>query len=97
AAAMAQVSRLTIRLHDSDEVVIARAAILAGTPIEGEGVVAAAPIPAGHKIAARDLAAGQPVRKYGQIIGFASEPIAAGQHVHAHNLGLHAFERDYAA
>src|SRR5690606_39452395 len=62
-AGMAQVSRLTIRLHDSDDVVIARAAILPGTPLDEQGVTTAEQIPAGHKTAVRDIAAGQPVRK----------------------------------
>lgn len=94
---MAQVSQLTIRLHESDDVVIARAAILPGTPLPDAGVTTATQIPAGHKIALRDLAAGAPLRKYGQIIGFAGEPIAAGDHVHVHNLVMQSFERDYAA
>ena len=40
------------------------------------------PIELGHKIAVCDIAQGEPVRKYGQIIGFASQPIPAGSHVH---------------
>ena len=43
-------------------------------------------IPPGHKVATRDIAQGEPVRRYNQIIGFASKPIAAGEHVHTHNL-----------
>ena len=57
-------------------------------------------IPPGHKIATHAIAAGEPVRRYNQIIGFASKPIAAGEHVHTHNLDMGAnkgdFERDYA-
>ncbi|MBO0802880.1 MAG: altronate dehydratase [Nocardiopsaceae bacterium] len=44
------------------------------------------PVPRGHKVALRDVAEGAPVRKYGQVIGAASAPIAAGDHVHVHNL-----------
>lgn len=47
-------------------------------------------------MAARDIPAGAPVRRYGQIIGFASRPIGAGQHVHMHNLAMGDFTRDYA-
>ncbi len=43
-------------------------------------------IPRGHKIARHDIGAGQPVLKYGAVIGRASVPIAAGSHVHVHNL-----------
>ena len=55
-----------------------------------------ADIPRGHKVALRPLRAGEPVRRYGQVIGFATEAIAPGAHVHTHNLGLGAVEKDYA-
>ena len=47
-------------------------------------------------MAARDIAAGAPVRRYNQIIGFATRDIGAGEHVHLHNLAMRDFERDYA-
>jgi altronate hydrolase len=50
----------------------------------------------GHKMATAALAVGDPVRRYGQIIGFATEAIVPGDWVHEHNVGLHDFERDYA-
>src|SRR6185369_7674712 len=53
-------------------------------------------IPPGHKVATRTIRAGSPVRRYNQIIGFASRDIAPGEHVHLHNLAMGAFERDYA-
>jgi altronate hydrolase len=84
-----------IRLHPGDGVVIARATLLPGTPI-GDGLFAADRIPAGHKVATRPHAAGEPVRRYGQIIGFATAPIATGQHVHVQNCGMGEFARDYA-
>ena len=43
-------------------------------------------IPRGHKIALCDIAAGAAVVKYGSPIGTASSPIAAGTHVHTHNV-----------
>lgn len=43
-------------------------------------------IPFGHKFALRDLKQGTPIHKYGQIIGGATQDIAAGEHVHVHNL-----------
>jgi len=39
-----------------------------------------------HKLAMHPLAAGQPVRKYGEVIGFTLQAVAAGEHVHIHNL-----------
>ena len=44
------------------------------------------PIASGHKIALRAIAPGEPVMKYGSPIGTASAPIAAGAHVHTHNV-----------
>ncbi len=84
-----------IRLHPDDGVVIARATLLPGAPVE-DGVTALGRIPAGHKVAVRPHAAGEPIRRYGQIIGFATAPIAAGEHVHVQNCGMGDFAKDYA-
>src|SRR4051794_25469417 len=54
------------------------------------------PVPAGHKIATAPIAPGEPVRKYGQILGFATEAIRPGEHIHTHNLAMGDFDRDYA-
>ncbi len=87
-----------IRLHPADDVVIARSQLMSGNQIEGLAVRGL--IPPGHKIATRAMAAGEPVRRYNQIIGFASQAIAAGEHVHVHNLNMGPekgnFARDYA-
>jgi altronate hydrolase len=93
---MLQAADLTIRLHPQDDVVIARMPIPTGTLEPREDVRAAVTIPAGHKLAVREIAAGQPVRRYNQIIGFATRAIRAGEHVHVHNLAMGQFERDYA-
>jgi len=85
-----------IRLHSDDDVVIALDQMLSGTTIVSENVVVAGLIPPGHKIATRALSQGAPVRRYGQIIGFASQSIQPGQHVHTHNLSMGDFARDYA-
>ncbi len=84
-----------IRLHPDDSVVIARATLLPGAEI-APGVMAAERIPAGRKIAVRPVATGEPVRRYGQVIGFALSDIAAGRHVHVHNIGMGDFAKDYA-
>jgi altronate hydrolase len=84
-----------IRLHPGDGVVIARTTLLPGQPV-ADGVVAAERIPAGHKVATRAHAVGDAVQRYGQIIGFATAPIAAGTHVHVQNCGMGDFARDYA-
>ena len=89
---------LVLCLNANDDVLIALRDIAAGTPLAaGSGtVVTAAPIPAGHKVAVRQIATGAPVRRYNQIIGFASRQISPGDHVHVHNLAMGSFERDYA-
>ncbi len=84
-----------IRLHADDDVAIARRALPRGTTLP-DGPTALDDIPTAHKIALRDIAAGVAVRRYGQIIGFASAPIPAGAHVHIHNLSMGDFRRDYA-
>jgi len=85
-----------IRLHPEDDVVISLDQLVSGAFIASENVTALGLIPPGHKMATRAIGAGSPVRRYGQIIGFASQPIRAGQHVHSHNLAIGQFTRDYA-
>jgi len=87
---------LTIRLSAADNVVVARADILPGTEIPGERVTSRGHVPAGHKLATSAVAVGEPVRKYNQIIGFATAAIAPGDHVHTHNVAMGDFARDYA-
>jgi altronate dehydratase len=77
---------LVISPHDNVatalEPLSAGAAIAAG----GETVTLVEAIPRGHKVALRSIRAGEPVIKYGSAIGSASRDIAAGAHVHVHNL-----------
>ncbi len=88
--------KLTIRLNPADNIVIARADLLPGTAIPGENVAARTRIPSGHKIATHAIAKDQTVRRYGQIIGFATSDIAPGDHVHTQNCEIRDFARDYA-
>lgn len=80
-----------IALDPADDVAVALRDVAAGPVRVRQGdrlreIVARAPIALGHKFALRALAAGDTVRKYGQPIGAASAAIAAGEHVHVHNL-----------
>src|SRR5437870_4041868 len=84
-----------IRIHPDDNVVIARRQLLGGTVVETEGMTIVGLIPPGHKIATRAIAEGEPVWRYGQIIGNATQPIAPGQHVHTHNLAFSEFARTH--
>ncbi|WP_116132530.1 UxaA family hydrolase [Tropicimonas sp. IMCC34043] len=72
-----------LRLHEADNVAIALTALTAA-----DDSIACETVPASHKVALSDIAAGATVRRYGQIIGRASQPIAAGAHVHSHNLEM---------
>jgi len=87
---------LTIRMNGADNVVVALDGLPPGTEIPGEGVTCLSKIPPGHKVATSNIESGTPVRKYDQIIGFASAAIARGEHVHTHNLEVKAFDRDHA-
>src|SRR5690348_214674 len=72
----ATMSPRTIRLSADDNVVIAVDQIAQGAQAAAQ--IASERIPRGHKMAIALIAEGEPVRKYGQIIGFASRPIAPG-------------------
>jgi arabinonate dehydratase len=77
-----------LRLHPEDPVGIARHDLAAGEQVVGgeHPLLAREPIPSGHKVALRTLEEGQPVHKYGQLIGVTTRRILAGEHVHDHNL-----------
>ena len=83
----------TIRIHPNDNVVIARRQLLGGTAVSEESIAVVGLVPPGHKVATRAIAAGEPVRRYDQIIGTATQAIAPGQHVHVHNLAFSDFRR----
>jgi altronate hydrolase len=85
-----------IRLSLDDNVAVALDALAPDTEIAPEKIVVKNNIPAGHKIAIKDIPVGKYLRKYGQIIGAASKDIAAGEHVHTHNVEMSDFNRDYA-
>ena len=89
-----------LRLHPNDDVVIARRQLVSGTQIADEKVNVSGLVPPGHKLAVRAVKKGDPVRRYNQIIGFATRDIRPGEHVHLHNMGIGAehgaFARDYA-
>ncbi|HAN98280.1 MAG TPA: galactonate dehydratase [Planctomycetaceae bacterium] len=81
-------TRPIVHLHPDDSIVVAARDLTAGESIDlGEGsVVVRQPVGLGHKLAIAPVAPGAPVRKYGQVIGYATLPIEVGDHVHSHNL-----------
>jgi altronate hydrolase len=93
---MSDASSPVILIHPADDVLIARRQLLGGTALPDHGLTVAGLVPPGHKLARRDIAAGQPVRRYNQIIGTATQAISAGQHVHTQNLAFSDFARAHA-
>jgi altronate hydrolase len=91
-------SQVAVHLRPEDNVAVAARPIPPGAELRHDGatLTTSGRIGLGHKFALRDLARGEAIYKYGQIIGFASETIPAGSHVHVHNVSAAAFERDYA-
>ena len=79
-----------IRLHESDNVAIARVPLSPGSELTvgGVSVRVTEPIAAGHKLALTSIAPGEAIRRYGCSIGRAMHAIAAGSHVHFHNVAL---------
>ncbi|MES2047208.1 MAG: altronate dehydratase family protein [Pseudomonadota bacterium] len=82
-----------ILLHKNDDVAICPMQMMPGMTTDGLKIKGL--IPAGHKVACRAIAAGEPIRRYNQIIGFAARAIQAGEHVHTQNLVMKEFDRDY--
>ena len=71
-----------------DTVATALADLAAGDEVrvEGRSVRLGTAVPFGHKVALYDIAKDAPVIKYGETIGRATRAIAAGEHVHVHNI-----------
>src|SRR3990170_205068 len=96
-SAVAEPLARALRLRNADNVAVVTRPLTRGSLISlGDlSVESAADIPLGHKVAVTAIAHGQPIVKYGQLIGYAKTDIAPGEHVHTHNIGLgqHANDR----
>ncbi|MDE0312969.1 MAG: UxaA family hydrolase [Caldilineaceae bacterium] len=81
-------SNLLLRISDQDNVYVLLSSVNAGTALQlGEKtVIVENALELGHKIAARNIAAGEKIVKYGAPIGSATRDIRAGEHVHLHNI-----------
>ena len=88
-----------VQLHPQDNVCVAARNLEVGEVIsvDDRSFTVTEEVRLGHKIALTDIASGEPVRKYGQIIGFMTHEVNSGGHVHSHNLGLGEFETEYAS
>eukprot|EP00913_Durusdinium_trenchii_P028384 g26612.t1 len=89
-----------VRLHPDDNILIAKTGVPKGVEFEadesGTRVVTQDLIDLGHKVAVTAIAEGEPVRKFGQLIGFATEAIEPGEWIHSHNLAAGELSLDYA-
>jgi altronate hydrolase len=83
----------SVHLHPSDNLVVAVDPLPAGAVVRG--VTVRQRVTRGHKLAIAAVAEGEPLLKFGQVIGFASKPIAAGDWIHEHNVTMREFARDY--
>src|SRR4051794_2908631 len=79
-----------IHLHPNDNIAVARVPLTPGQTLEvsGSEVKLRDSVPAGHKVALRNIGLGEPIVRYGQVMGRASTAIEVGQHVHVHNVSF---------
>ncbi|MCW8355603.1 MULTISPECIES: UxaA family hydrolase [Marinomonas] len=89
-------SKQTIRLHANDNVVIALSDLAEGSKLNEFDITLLSYVPRGHKVALKEIAKGDNVIRYGQIIGQATQAIAVGEHVHVQNMGMGEHLQDYA-
>lgn len=77
-----------MKLSPPDNVAVALRPLKAGdvVALDGLSVTITRNIAVGHKLAARAIAEGEVIVKYGCPIGTATRAIAAGEHVHTHNV-----------
>jgi altronate hydrolase len=83
----------TVHLHPDDNLVVAVDTLPVGATVRG--VAVRQRVARGHKLALAAVAEGEPLLKFGQVIGFASQPIAPGDWIHEHNVTMREFARDY--
>lgn len=87
---MTEPLKRTLVMGEADTVALCLTDLAKGDRVNDGRIIARDAVPAGHKIAVRPMKAGQPVLKYGQVIGLASHDIEIGEHVHVHNVSHEA-------
>ncbi len=88
-----------LKLHPDDNIAIAKRPVPADAAFDLDDdtyFVTEESIDLGHKVATRSIAQGSPIRKFGQMIGFATDDIVAGEWVHTHNVEPGELSLDYA-
>ena len=76
-----------MKVHEKDNVAIAVQDIAPGTPV-ADGVTALEAIPQAHKVALRDIQKGEPVIRYGVVLGYAKDFTAKGRWINEHMVEL---------
>src|SRR5713101_4970364 len=91
------ITDVAIVLNPADDVAIAKREIPAGSVLEDAGgrIEVRQDIRPGHKVARHAKSTGEKVRRYGQVIGFATADIAIGDHVHTQNLAVGDLHQEY--
>jgi len=83
ALVMSEADTVATALEDLDE---GRELAVAGAGrTDRETVTLREDVPFGHKVALTSIDEGEPVHKYGEVIGRASAAIEPGERVHTHN------------
>ncbi|MEJ6510035.1 MAG: altronate dehydratase family protein [Octadecabacter sp.] len=75
-------------MNERDNVVVLLENAEAGVVVGAGGLVLSASVPRGHKVARSKINEGDPIHKFGHVIGLATHDIAVGEHVHSHNCGF---------
>ncbi len=93
-----RLDQVAVHLRPVDNIAVAARPIPPDTRLTHDGgtITVATPVKMGHKFAVVPIKEGDPVLKFGQVIGFAARFIDVGEHVHVHNVKVERFERDYA-
>src|SRR3989442_15840484 len=88
---------VAIGLTPGDDVAMAKKEIPAGSVMEDRSgrMEVRQDIRPGHKVARHARGRGEEVRRYGQVIGFATADIVVGDHVHTQNLAVGDLQREY--
>ena len=87
-----ELSRSLMIMDTKDNVAVCLRALSAGEEIQAThndkilSVKVLEAVPLGHNVALSQIAAGQAITKYGEIIGRATKDIFVGQHVHTQNI-----------
>ncbi len=82
-------------LHETDNVAVTLRRFAKGETAVAGGASAEQVLPSGHKVALVELAKGDAIRKFGQVIGYATQAVKLGEHVHVHNAAFGAHDQAY--